>query len=158
MEPISSRNREAPIKLFLGLAEPIFGNWLGKRGNEFLLQIRQFDSVLWPFRTGHARHHGPQIEIKFDGIVDLALLRHSEQSLGAGILLINPAMLVAATSGPQISHALLVNWEETHRRSIFRRHVGDGGAVHHRQCCGARPVELHKFAHNFRLAQHLGDR
>ena len=57
----------------------------------------------------------------------------------------------------EISERLLVDREEAAGRAIFRRHVGDGGAVLERQIGEADAEELHELADHAGTPQHLGD-
>ena len=57
----------------------------------------------------------------------------------------------------QIAQGFRVDREEAAGRAIFRRHVGDGGAVLQRHLVEARPVEFHELADHAVLAQHLRD-
>ena len=57
----------------------------------------------------------------------------------------------------EIGERLLVDGEEAAGRAIFRRHVGDGGAVLERQIGEAGAEELDELADHAARAQHLGD-
>jgi hypothetical protein len=50
-----------------------------------------------------------------------------------------------------------VDREEAAGGAVFRRHVGDGGAVGERQVVEAGAVEFDELADHALLAQHLGD-
>ncbi len=57
----------------------------------------------------------------------------------------------------QIAHGFRIDREEAAGRTIFRRHIGDGGAVLQRHVVEAGPVEFDEFADHALLAQHLRD-
>ncbi len=60
-----------------------------------------------------------------------------------------------AARGRQIVDRSLVDREEAARRAIFRRHIGNGGAVRDRHVIEPRAVELDEFSDHAPLAQHL---
>src|SRR5204863_3405189 len=88
----------------------------------------------------------------------LALLRHTEESLGAIIVFIKLAMILVAPSSSEVVHGLGIDREKAHGCAIFRRHVGNGCSIDDGQCAGAWAIELDKFANDFRLAQKLSNR
>ena len=65
--------------------------------------------------------------------------------------------LVLAARGFEIMQGLRIDREEAAGRAVFRRHVGDRGAVGDRHGGEARPVELDELADHALLAQHLRD-
>ena len=66
-------------------------------------------------------------------------------------------MLLAAAGGAQIGCRCFVEGEETHGGTVFRCHVGHGGAVRQGKTGSAFAEEFHELAHHALLAQHLGD-
>ncbi len=57
----------------------------------------------------------------------------------------------------QVTQAFLVDREDSARRTVLRRHVGDGGAVGQRQILQSWTEVLDEFPHHPMFAQHLGD-
>ena len=139
-------------------AETIVRHRPAERRRELLLQLRQLDAILRPLRARHARQHRRQVQLHFARICDVALLRNAPQTLRLVIILVRLDRFLAAARRAQVVDAFLVDREETHRRAVFRRHVRDCRAVHHRQRRRARTVEFHELAHHLRLAQHLRHR
>ena len=58
---------------------------------------------------------------------------------------------------PEVGERLVVDREESHRRPIFRRHVGNRCPVGERHPGQPRPVKLDELPHHARLAEDLGD-
>ncbi len=65
-------------------------------------------------------------------------------------------LLVAAAREAQVIQCLLVDGEHGRSRAIFRRHVGNGGAVTDGERGGALAVELKIGADHLFLAQEFG--
>ena len=110
-----------------------------------------------PLRTRHRRHHCTQIQFQVHAVIDLPLGRNSPEILRLVVVLERHAKLFRTACPPQIRAGLLVDREKAHGGTVFGRHVGDGGAVHHRERLRAWSVELHKFSDHLRLSKHLGD-
>src|SRR5438046_1096883 len=121
----------AGIEFLQRFVKTVFGDRSGEAAEKFLLQPWQFDPVLRTFWTGHARDNLAQIQLQLAGVSDLSFWRHTKEALSAVIVFVSPAMLFAASRGPKIIHAFLIDWEKTHRRAIFRRHIRDLRAIHH---------------------------
>jgi hypothetical protein len=83
-------------------------------------------------------------------------VRDAPEPLGLGIGLDESDPAGAAARGLQIADGLAVDGEEAAGGAIFRRHIGDGGAVGQGQIIQAGPVEFDEFADHPLLAQHLG--
>ena len=79
------------------------------------------------------------------------------QALRLGIGLDQRDALGLAAGLGEIAERLGVDREEAAGRAVFRRHVGDGGAVRERHVVEAGAVELDELADHALLAQHLGD-
>src|SRR5690606_5756386 len=52
-------------------------------------------------------------------------------------------------------NGVIVNWEKAHGGAVFRRHIGNGGAIGHGQRSGAFATEFHEFSNDFFTAQHF---
>ena len=65
--------------------------------------------------------------------------------------------LLLARGRLEIRQRLLVDREEAAGRAIFRRHIGDGGAVLERQIAEPDAEKFHELADHAGAAQHLGD-
>ena len=57
----------------------------------------------------------------------------------------------------QIRQRLRIDREKAHGRSVFRRHVGDRGAIGNAQAGKPSAVELDEFSDDSFFAQHFGD-
>src|SRR3546814_8908401 len=75
---------------------------------------------------------------------------------GIGLDQLEPFGIAAGKS--QIAQRLLVDRKDTAGRPVFRRHVGDGGAVRQRQIGEAGAEELDEAADDAALAEHLRHR
>src|SRR5439155_23740804 len=114
----------------------------GKCARDLLLQVRQFKAFMGSCPPTDAWNYRSQMQFQFDRVFDLASAGHAKQALGAIITLVDPTMFFASASSSQIIHAFSVNREETHSRSVFRGHVGDGCTVHDGQRRRTRTKEL----------------
>ena len=139
------------------LAEATLGHRLAERSHEAGLEVLQLDAVLRALRSGHAGHHGGEVELDHLRVFDLPLLRHAPQALGLVVVLVEGDLLLSTARGAEVVDAFVIDGEEAHGRAVFGGHVGDGGAVHQRQRGGARAEELHEFADDLGLAEHLRD-
>ena len=73
-----------------------------------------------------------------------------------GVLLYQGHLLVFTAGQLQIVDGLAVNVEHRSRRTVFRCHIGDGGAVTYGQAVCAFAVEFQIGTHHTLLAQELG--
>ena len=145
------------LEVFRLFPESILRQRPGERVEKLLFELVQFDAVLRPLGTRHAGRHRTQVQLQFLRIGEVSFLRNAEQTLGAEIVFVKPAVLLAAAGRTQVIHTLGVHREESHRRAVLGRHVRDGGAVHHRQRRRARSIKFDELAHHFHPAEHLGD-
>ena len=67
-------------------------------------------------------------------------------------------MRIWATRHAQVLQRDFIHREDSASGPIFRRHVGDRGAIGERQRTQARAKELHELSYNAGLAQNLGHR
>jgi hypothetical protein len=63
---------------------------------------------------------------------------------------------LGAAGAGEVVDRLFVDREEAHGRTVFGRHVGNGGAVRQRQRARAFAKKLDELAHHLVLAQDLG--
>ena len=124
---------------------------------ESRLQVVQRNAVLWPLRSGHARHDAREVELDHAGVIDCALARCAETALRPVEGFGRAHALRGASGLQQVCAGLLVHREIADGRAVFDRHVGDRRAVGQRKVRDARAVELDELADDFRLTQHLGD-
>ena len=133
----------------------------GSRGFEhllkFALDVVDLDAILRTLRSGHAGNDAVQIEIKRRRVVDVATLRHPEQTLRLEVAAQRIDLRLAASGHEHVAASFFVDREEAHRGAILRRHVRDRGAIGQRQRGRAVAEELDELADHLRLAQHLGD-
>ena len=115
------------------------------------------DAVLRPPRPGDARLDGREIEGQ--RLVERRLRRVSAapQALRAGVGLHQRALFGRAPGEAEIPQGFRVDGEEAAGRAVFRRHVGDGGAVGERQGVEPRAGEFDELAHHAAGAKHGGD-
>ncbi|MNZ56608.1 hypothetical protein D3C78_745560 [compost metagenome] len=109
-------------------------------------------------RVGGARqgaHHAGQIEAQH------ALVLGARQAVGPEARLLGIGLhqldLFTITAGePQVVDGLLIDEEHGRGGAVFRRHVGDGGAIPQGQGARALTTKLQVGADHFFLAQELG--
>ena len=140
-----------------GLFAVAAGGWFLQQLVELGLEVFEFDPILRALRAGHARRHVGEIEVEIDAVINLAFLGDAPHVLGFEIIAERDYFRVGAAGGAEVIERLVINGEETHRRAILGRHVGDGGTVGDGQALRASAVELHKLADHLRFAQQLRD-
>ncbi len=141
-----------------GLPEAVLGDVARIEVGEFRLQVAELDAVLRALRARDGGADRAEIELHELRIVDVRGARHAEQVLRLEIRLERVDLRVGAAGGAQIVDRGVVDREESHRRAVLGRHVGDGRAVGHRQRGRALAAELDELADDLLLAQHFGDR
>jgi hypothetical protein len=120
--------------------------------------LGQGNAILWSFGTGQRGNDGRQIEAHDARVVDLARPWNAEQSLGAEIGFEQPAVRFTAARASHVADRFLVDREKAHRRTVFRRHVGQCRAVSHRQRGRTLAKILDKGADHLFAPQQLGHR
>ena len=121
--------------------------------------MRERHAILRTLRSGHRGHDGGEIE--FEACREKTgsgVCVRAEQALLFACRLRRGATCSSAAAGEaQIGERLRVDGEEAHRRAVFGRHVGDGGAVGKREARKAGAVEFDEFSDDAFLAQHFRD-
>ncbi|GJE04384.1 hypothetical protein GMJLKIPL_6346 [Methylobacterium isbiliense] len=126
-------------------------------GGEARLGAIEQHPVLRALRPGERGLHVAEVEFQRVGEDRVGRRGVAPHALGLGVGLHQRDALVRAAGDAQEVDGLGVHREEAAGRPVFRRHVGDRGAVGHRHVLQAGPVELHELAHHALLAQHLRD-
>ena len=131
------------------------GNRRSQGRLERVLDIGEGDAVLRPFGAGQAWLDRCQVE--GDGIGELRLGHAiaAENALRPTVTLDQVHQLGAAPGVAQIAQRLFIHWEKAHGRAIFRRHVGNGGAVSQAHAAHAIAVKLDELADDAFGAQDL---
>ena len=124
---------------------------------ELPLELAQGNAVLRTLGTGDGGLHLLQIELQLGAVVQLALAGHTEEALGAVIVLVGAHMVLRAAGGAQVCGGDLIRREEAHGSTVLRGHVRHGRAVRQGESGGALAEEFHKLAHHPMAAQHLCD-
>ncbi len=119
--------------------------------------LRERHAILRALRPGDRRLDRAKIERERRGEHGVGRRLLAVKALRAGISLDQSDARLLAPRGLEIGDGLLIDREEAAGRAIFRRHVGDGGAVLERQIVEAGAVELDELADHALAAQHLGD-
>ncbi len=129
----------------------------GERLLESLFRHRQAQPVLRPARTGDARLDAAQIE--FEGVGELRVDRFGgmKKPLLFHIGLDQRDPLRRPAGETQVIEGDPIDGEDGAGRSVFRRHVADGGAVGEPQTGDAGSEEFDEFADHPLAPQHLGD-
>ncbi len=133
------------------------GGGSGEKGVELFSEDGHVDAVLRALRSGDARDDAGEIELEEVGVVALALVGNTEETLGLVIIFHRGAKLFAATGAAEVTDRLAVDGEETHRRAVFGGHVRDRGAVGQGEGGGAGSEELDELADDAVLPQDFGD-
>ncbi len=126
-------------------------------GGKALLERGQRDAILRTLGACHGRLDGGEVELQLDGVVNIAFLRHAEEPLSTQVGLAGGGVLLAAAGGAQVGGRGFIEGEEAHGSTVFRSHVGHGGAVGQGKAGCTFTEEFHELAHHALLAQHLGD-
>ncbi len=115
------------------------------------------DMVLRTARPGETRSDGRKI--KFERFVKKRLrgLSIMEKPLRSHILLHQLHTLGRTAGKAQVFKGFIIHREDRTGRTVFRRHVADGGTVGHRQTCDARTEKFNEFADHTMPAQFFGD-
>src|SRR5438874_13261635 len=120
-------------------------------------ELGEIDSILRPLRSSYPWLNLAWIQFQIDAVIEFVLARHAKHWLRAKVIFERGALLVSATSGAQIIHRFLIDWEISNGRAVLRRHVADGGTIGYRQRRRAFAIKLDEFPDYFLRAQHLGD-
>nr|GEU28369.1 hypothetical protein [Tanacetum cinerariifolium] len=139
------------------LVEAVFGGRFREQFGEVGFHVADFDTVLGTLRTGQGRRHGRQVQFDHAGVVDVARFRDAVHALRLEVGGKCVDLGLGAARAFEVFDGGVVDREEAHGGAVFRGHVGDGGAVGHRQRLGAFAEELDEFADDFFLAQQFGD-
>src|SRR6267378_15309 len=143
------------IDIFLSVTA-VLHRFLQERA-ESLTELGEIDPVLWSLRPSYPWLDLAEIQFQIDAVIDFPLARHAKHLLRAKVVFERGALLVSATSGAQIIHRFLIDWEISNRRAVLRRHVADGGAIGYRQRRRAFAIELEEFSDYLLCPQHLSD-
>ena len=93
------------------------------------LGIGQGDAVLRALRAGDRRDDVAQVEAEGVGEDRVRRVVGAEHALGLGVGLDQFHAARIAAGGAQVVEGLVVDGEEAAGGAVFRRHVGDGGAI-----------------------------
>ena len=110
----------------------ILDRLLQKRPKRFAKRGK-IDPVLRALRSGHTRLHVSKIDIHIHAVFDFAFAWHPEHFLRTKIIFECGALFVGPTGCAQIGDRFVIDREESHGRTVLRRHVPNRRAVRHRQ-------------------------
>ena len=135
-----------------------FAIFLVERLGKSPRRVCQRHPVLRPLRPGDRRLDLAKVER--DGVCEEGILRIvvAKHPLRLGIGLDQGDARVLAAGGVEISERLDIGGEEPAGRAIFRRHVGDGGAILDGEIVEPFAEELHELADDAGAPQTLGHR
>lgn len=130
---------------------------LGFVGDAALGQLGHRQAAVRIARPGHVAHHAGQVEVQH------ALVLRGGQRVGpqagtARVVLHQRHLRLFAAGQAQIVEGLLIDVEHRCSGTVFRAHVGDGGAVTNGQCRGTLAEEFKVRTDHAFLAQELGQR
>ncbi len=111
---------------------------------------------MWVGRASQVTANAGHIELE-DALVFGALQAVRPQAGGLGVVFHQRYLLVFSTGQLQIFQGVVVDKEHAGSGAIFRRHVGNGGAVAHGQAVGAFAEEFQVGANNTLAAQEFRD-
>ena len=127
-----------------------------QRAGKGRLGIGESDLVLRPLGAGDAGFHLIQVERQGVGENGIGRAGLTPHALRPGVGLHQGDALGFPGAPGEVVDGFAVDGEEPAGRAVFRRHVGDGGAVREPEIVEARPVELDELPDHAALAQHLG--
>ena len=122
-----------------------------------LLDLGQGHPILRPLGAGQRRHHGAHVQFEDVRVVGLRGAVVAPHALRLGIGFDQGDLLLRATRELEVAQGFLVDREDAAGAAVFRRHVGDGGAVRQRQVGEAVAEVLDELLDHALLAQDLGD-
>ena len=128
-----------------------------RAGNAAACQFRHRQLGVRVRRPGHGALDAGQVEVQH-ALVLRRLQRIGPQTSFLGVGLDQRDAVVVAAGQTQIIDGLLVDVEHRRGGAVFRRHVGDGGAITDRQAVGTFAVELQIRADHSLATQELGQR
>ena len=119
--------------------------------------VRQRNPILRPLWTGEGGLDGAEVELQRIGEDRIGRGSIAPEALRLAVRLdqLDPMLVTAGEA--EIADGGGIDREEAAGRAVFRRHVGDGGAIRQRQVVKAGSEELDELAHHTLLAKHLGD-
>ena len=131
------------------------GGRFSKKLDKPVIKIREIYPVLRTFRPGNRRID--RVEIKFydGGVIDVSFGWNAKHSLGLVVITDRVDLRVLAACISKIIERFFVDRKKSHRRPIFRGHIGDSCTVGRVKSSGALAKEFNKFSDNIRFTQHL---
>src|SRR5471030_1551504 len=144
-------------QVFGFFVEAVFRRRFREQFGEVVFHVADFDTVLWTLGAGQRWRDRRQVQFHDAGVIDVAGFRHAVQALRLEVAGEGVDLGLGAAGAFEVFDGRVVDREEAHRRAVFRRHVGDSGAVGQRQRLGAFAEELDELADDFFLAQQFGD-
>ena len=115
------------------------------------------NAVLRALRPGHRRHDFGEVEFEAVGENRIGRLVGAEEALFFRVGFDEADVIFAAAGEAEVGERFGVDGEEAHRRAIFGRHIGDGGAVGEGEAREAGAVEFDEFSDDAFFAQHFRD-
>ena len=155
------RDHDRPI--LNGLAVVVHGERraarrLTQRAHKILLHVRQIDAILWALGTSQGRNHFAQVEAQSVAVIRVGRSGGEKQTLLLGVSLHECDQGRRAVGEPQILQRLFIDGKKANGRTIFRRHVGDGGSIGQAQRSHAGSIKFHELTHHAFFAQSLRHR
>ena len=128
----------------------------GLVGNTALLQGAYRQAPMRIARSGQIAHHRGKVEMQAAFVLRLGQIRCPEAA-GPGVVADQRHLFFAASGQSEVVQRVVI--DEEHRRggTVFRRHVGNGGAIANGQCRRTFAMELQIRADHFFLAQEFGE-
>ena len=122
-----------------------------------LFERAQRHAILRTLGAGERGLDRAHVEFEHVGVVGLRSTVVAPHALGLRIGLDERDLLLAATREFEIAQSLFIDREDAAGAAVFRRHVGDGGAIGERQVGQAVAKVFDELLDDAFLAQHLGD-
>ena len=120
-------------------------------------QLRGCNASVWIGWSCDIAYHGRQVEAQ-DTLVLRVVQAISPQTACPGIGFHQLDLFGITTGEFEVVDSLLINIEHPRRGAKLRCHVGDGGAITERQCCGTFSEEFKVRRHHFLVTQKFGQR
>ena len=118
--------------------------------------LPQRNAVLRPLGPRQRGFNLAKIELQRVGEKRVGSLVCPEKTLHLGVSVDERQALVASSRKPQVRQRFRIHGKKSHRRAVFGRHIGYGGAIGQREIREACSVELDELSNYTLLAQHLG--
>ena len=111
------------------LIKPVIHYRFTEQRRKLRRHVTELNPVLGAFRPGQTWRYVAQVELDDLRIINFPRLSHAKQTLGLEVRGKRFNLRCGTPGALKVLDGLFINWEESHRCAIFRRHIADGGTV-----------------------------